>query len=46
LGAKIRLGVPKSRPVSVLGRGNTPGNAEIAPGQFTTRRLAERFADQ
>jgi hypothetical protein len=25
--------MPKSRPVSPTGRGNTPGNAEIAPGQ-------------
>ena len=33
-GAKIRLGMPKSRPISLLGRENTPGNAEIAPKQL------------
>ena len=35
LGAGIRLGMPKSRPVSLLGRENTPGSTEIAP---TSRR--------
>ncbi|MEY2525124.1 MAG: hypothetical protein QOJ66_3689 [Ilumatobacteraceae bacterium] len=31
LGAKTRPGLPKSHPVSLLGRENTPQSAEIAP---------------
>jgi hypothetical protein len=33
LGAKLRLRLPKSRPMSLVGRENTPGMAEIAPNQ-------------
>jgi hypothetical protein len=41
MGAKTRLAMPKSRPVSLHGRENTPGDAEIAPKQA---RRARKYA--
>ena len=38
LGAKRAAGVPKSRPLSLVGRENTPGSAEIAPNRSTPVR--------